>query len=290
MSERILHRATRRLARLCFPFFERILNLHVTPNDYYSPIPSVKDLPPDIFDKRSSLAGIDMNAAEQEAFLRDVLPKYLGEYTPQPNNGLSVGDAYVLYALIRESKPRRMVEIGGGDSTFVSMSAIEKNRAEGHPCQFTCIEPYPRPFLLRADWPDYSLVTAKVQDVDLSVFEDTDILFIDSSHVSKIGSDVNHEMFEILPRMKPGSLIHWHDIVIPTNYWRDWTEGGTQFWNESYLLQAFLMFNSQFRVLWAARWFKLMNPELVGDTLSFVQPDHRLTSFWVQRWPLSRQT
>lgn len=283
MAENLLHRATRRLARLSFTFFERALNLHVTPNDYYSPIPSVKDLPPDIHDRRASLAGIDMNLAGHEALLRDVLPRYLAEYAPAPNGGLSLADAYVLYALIRDRKPRRMVEIGGGDSTFISMAAIERNRAEGHPCHFTCIEPYPRDFLRRADWPDYNLVVAKVQDVDLSLFDDTDILFIDSSHVSKIGSDVNHEMFEILPRMKRGSLIHWHDIVIPTNYWRDWTESGTQFWNESYLLHAFLMFNSEFRVLWAARWFKLEQPDRLAAALPFLKPAHRLTSFWVER-------
>lgn len=283
MAGDLFNRLTRRFARISFPFFERMLNLHITPNDYYSPIPSVKDLPPDIYDRRIGLSGIDMNEGGQVALLRDVLPLYLSEFAPQQNGGLSLADAYVLYALIRHRKPRRMVEIGGGDSTFISMAAIERNRGEGHPCHFTCIEPYPRPFLTGAQWPDYRLIIEKVQDVDLAVFDDTDILFIDSSHVSKIGSDVNHEMFEILPRMKPGSLIHWHDIVIPTNYWRDWTENGTQFWNESYLLHAFLMFNSEFRILWAARWFKLEHSDLLAETLPFLQHGHRLTSFWVER-------
>ena len=163
------------------------------------------------------------------------------------------------------------------------MAAIEANRAEGHPCHFVCVEPYPRAFLSEATWPDYELIVEKVQDVDLTVFDDADIVFIDSSHVSKIGSDVNHEMFEILPRLKVGCLIHWHDIVIPTNYWKDWTEGGTQFWNESYLLHGFLMYNTSFKVLWASRWFKQTHPELLAAKFSYMIPEHRLTSFWVER-------
>lgn len=280
-----LHRFIRRLARYFFPFFERALNIHITYNDYYSPIPSVKDLPNDIFDRRFSLAGLDMNASGQDDLLANVLSLYISEFTPEQNSGLSLADAYVLYAMIRHQKPRKMIEIGGGDSTFISMKAIEMNRHEGHPCHFTCIEPYPRDFLVQAEWPDYVLVQEKVQDVDLEVFDEADILFIDSSHVSKIGSDVNHEIFEILPRLKVGSLIHWHDIVIPTNYWRDWTKSGTQFWNESYLLHAFLMFNSEFRVVWAARWFKLNYWNRMSEIIPFLVPEHRLTSFWVERRP-----
>lgn len=282
MVQHLFTGATRRFARAVFPLAECLFGLHVTPNDYSCPIPSVKDLPADIYDRRFSLRGVDMNLPAHDHLLHELFPRYL-EYTPQPNGGVSLADAYALYARIRHHKPRRMVEIGGGDSTFISLAAIARNRDEGHPCHFTCIEPYPRAFLRQATWLDYTLIVQKVQDVDLAVFDDADILFIDSSHVSKIGSDVNHELFEILPRMKPGSLIHCHDIVIPTNYWRDWTEGGTQFWNESYLLHAFLMFNSEFRVLWAARWFKLEQGDRFAAVLPFLQPAHRLTSFWVQR-------
>lgn len=266
-----------------FPLLERGLDLHVTPNDYYSPIPSVKDLPDGIYDRPFSLVGIDMNEAGQMAVLDEVFPLYLDEYTPDPNDGLSLVDAYALYALLRHRKPQRMVEIGGGHSTFVSMAALAANRSEGHPCHFLCVEPYPRGFLREADWPDYELIAEQVQDVPLSVFDGADVVFIDSSHVSKLGSDVNHEMFEIVPRVKPGGLIHWHDIVIPTNYWGDWTQSGTQFWNESYLLHAFLLFNSSFRVLWAARWFRMNHGDLLADRFGFLRPDHRLTSFWVER-------
>src|SRR5690606_25994821 len=101
--------------------------------------------------------------------------------------------------------------------------------------------------------------------------------------VSRIGSDVNHEMFEIVPRLPLGCLVHWHDIVLPTNYWRDWTEGGTQFWNESYLLHAFLMFNDRFRVRWAARYMQLLHGDRLKARLPFLGDHHRLTSFWIER-------
>lgn len=278
-------RIARRLSKGGFRFFERWLDLHVTPNDYYSPIPSVKDIPADLHDRPFSMVGVDMNLKGQLALLDEVLLPLMDEYKPEPNGGLSLADAFVLYALLRARKPALMVEIGGGDSTFISMAALERNRAEGHGCHFTCIEPYPRPFLKEARWPGFELVEAKVQDVPLHVFDGADILFIDSSHVSKVGSDVNHEIFELVPRMKPGSLIHWHDIVIPTNYWRDWTESGTQFWNESYLLHAFLMFNTEFRILWSARWLRLALPGHLEAAFPFLQPGHRLTSFWVERGP-----
>lgn len=276
-------RLVRKLSRLLFHPVERIFGLHVTVNDYYSPIPSVKDLPEDVYERPFSLVGVDMHEAAQLAFLNDTLTAYADEFVPDPNGGLSLLDAFVLYAMVRSRKPALMVEIGGGDSTLISMRALEANRAEGRPGKLLCIEPFPRAMLTNLDSPDFVLIEELVQDVDPSTFEGADILFIDSSHVSKIGSDVNHEMFEIVPRMKVGSFVHWHDIVLPTNYWRDWTHSGGQFWNESYLLHAFLLFNSAFSVRWAARWMKMRHPDRLQDFAPYLRPEHRLTSFWVER-------
>jgi hypothetical protein len=276
-------RMARKLARKSFHFLERHLDLHVTANEYYSPIPSVKDLPDDIYERPFSLAGVDMNEPGQFALLDEVFPKYEREYVPSPNGGLSLADAYALYALIRERKPKKMVEIGGGDSTLIAMRAVEANRAEGHPCIFICIEPYPREFLTEAAWPDYELVVKLVQDIPVSMFSDADIVFIDSSHVSKLGSDVNYEMLEIVPHTPVGCLIHWHDIVIPTNYWKDWTALSSQFWNESYMLHAFLLYNESFSVRWAARYMKRLHPEALHKRFPYLTEEHRLTSFWVER-------
>lgn len=276
-------RAVRKLARRSFHFLERHLDLHVTANEYYSPIPSVKDLTPEVYEREFSMMGVEMNDGGQLDLLDTAFGRYADEYVPQANGGLSLADAFALYALIRERKPRKMVEIGGGDSTLIAMRAVEKNRQEGHPCHFTCIEPYPRPFLREAHWPDYELVTELVQNVPVAMFADADIVFIDSSHVSKIGSDVNYEMLEIVPHTQVGCLIHWHDIVLPTNYWKDWTELSGQFWNESYMLHAFLLFNDAFSVRWAARYMQRRYPDKLQKRFSYLTAEHRLTSFWVER-------
>ena len=276
-------RVTRALVRRMFGFMERHFDIHVTMNNYYSPIPSVKDLPDDLYDRHFSLKGVDLNEDGQLTLLNEIFPTYIDEFTPSPNGGLSLVDAYVLYAMIRRRKPRKMVEIGGGDSTFIAMRAIEQNRAEGDPCHFTCIEPYPRPFLKDAHWPDYELRVEPVQETPLSCFADADMVFIDSSHVCKIGSDVTHEMLEIVPSLPIGCYVHWHDIVMPTNYWRDWTRNGSQFWNESYFLHAFLLFNKAFSVRWAARHMKLHHNDMLSSRFPYLRDEHRLTSFWVER-------
>ncbi|RYD84784.1 MAG: class I SAM-dependent methyltransferase [Verrucomicrobiaceae bacterium] len=276
-------RITRKIARKSFHFLERYFDLHVTANDYYSPIPSVKDLPEEIYERPFSMRGVDLAEGHQLALLDVQFSKYADEYQPEPNGGLSLVDAFVLYATIRDRKPRKMVEIGGGDSTLIAMRAVQKNRDEGYHCHFTCIEPYPRPFLSEMQWNDYQLMVEQVQNVPTSFFTDADIIFIDSSHVSKIGSDVNYEILEILPHTKIGCWIHWHDIVLPTNYWREWTAHSGQFWNESYMLHAFLLYNTSFSIRWAARYMKQRFPDRLKACFPYLKDEHRLTSFWVER-------
>lgn len=276
-------RLARRVARTLFHFLERNFDLHLTANDYYSPIPSVKDLAPAVYEQRFSMAGVNITHEDQLSLLNGVFTQYMSEYTPTSNGGLSLVDAYVLYATIRHKKPRKIVEIGGGDSTLIAMLAVEANRAEGHPCTYICVEPYPREFLRRSRWVDYELLIDLVQNVPVAVFADADIVFIDSSHVSKIGSDVNYEILEIVPHTKVGCLIHWHDIVIPTNYWKDWTSHSGQFWNESYMLHAFLAFNDTFSVRWASRYMQLNHLDALKQHFPYLKDYHRLTSFWVER-------
>ena len=117
-----------------------------------------------------------------------------------------------------------------------------------------CVEPFPLDFL-RQGFPGlHALMEKKVQDIDLEFFsqlESGDILFIDSSHTVKIGGDVNYLFLEVLPRLKPGVIVHVHDIFLPFDYRRDWVIEERRFWTEQYLLQAFLSFNSEFEALMA---------------------------------------
>src|SRR5262249_1946304 len=151
--------------------------------------------------------------------------------------------------LLRYWQPRRLIEIWSGYSTL--LSADVNRRFLGGSMQLTCIEPYPREFLRRGIPGVTRLIEKKAQDVELDVFaelEAGDVLFIDSSHVSKTGSDVNRIYFEIVPRLRPGVHVHVHDIFLPDDYPREWVLGENRSWNEQYLLRALLMYSTRFRV------------------------------------------
>ena len=185
--------------------------------------------------------------------------------------------------MIRENKPKLIVEVAAGQSTKVSLAALKNNREGGDPFKFLSIEPCPSNHVLDIHDNDFELVQKKLEDVDLNILSSADILFIDSSHVSKIGSDVNYEILELVPSLKKGSLVHWHDIVIPTNYWKEYIDNGNMFWNESYMVHAFMLYNSSFRIVWAARYMQLNHLSELSKLFPYLHEDHRLTSFWVKK-------
>ena len=269
-----------------FRFAERYLRVHVTPLHFYSPIPTTCELPPEVFDRVSDCVGLDWKLAKQIDLLERVLPTYLAEYQPPVTGSLSQVDAFVLYSLIRQRRPRIMVEVGSGESTRVALAAIRANAAEGTPGRLVAIEPYPLGFLRDLNGPDFELVEKRVQDVDPSRLTSAEILFIDSTHVAKIGSDVNWEMLEIVPRLKAGTLVHWHDVRLPAEYPRPWIEHGNRFWNEAYLLHAFMLFNRAFEVRWASHYLQMLEPGRLARILPFFAPDdpaQQNLSFWVER-------
>jgi hypothetical protein len=245
-----------------FQLWERH-GFHVTPVHFYQPIPDTQSLPETLWDRPSELVGIDMNDAMQLDLLGNHFPKFRHEYDQFPvqptgepgrfhfNNGLFDGtDALVAYCMIRHFQPRLIIEVGSGFSSLVAAEAIAKNKNSA----LICIEPFPLDFL-RQGFPGLrSLIEKKVEDIGLEFFsqlESGDILFIDSSHTVKIGGDVNYLFLEVLPRLKPGVIVHVHDIFLPFDYRRDWVKDKFRFWSEQYLLQAFLTFNSGFEVLMA---------------------------------------
>ena len=122
------------------------------------------------------------------------------------------------------------------------------------------IEPFPKSFKRNKN-KNFHLFVKKVQDMDLSFFSDTDILFIDSTHASRSNSDVNTEIFKIIPQLKIGSLIHWY-IMIPNDYPEYWIMDGNKFWNETYLVTAFMMYNENFEI-WASKFMQIYHPETI---------------------------
>jgi predicted O-methyltransferase YrrM len=212
----------------------------------------------------AEVAGIDFNDASHRHVLETLFPRFLAEFdyaeegAPDDelaayyigNSQFSWLDARALFVLMRAWRPARIIEVGSGYSTLL-MADITRRFLDGA-TKITAIEPYPRPFLAKIG---VELIEAKAQDVPLAVFDSLergDVLFIDSSHVAKTGSDVNRLLFEILPRLKPGVRIHVHDVFLPAEYPKEWVIGENRSWNEQYVLRALLMDSTRYRVLFGS--------------------------------------
>ncbi len=274
---------------------------HVTPNHFYQPIPDTRELSDALWATPSALPGIDVDEQGQIDLLAQFVAAFKAEYEALPrskaaaphlyylnNASFESVDAEILYCMIRHFKPRRVWEIGSGFSTLLAAQAIEENRRlDGSRCELVAFEPYPNP-TLKTGFPGLSrLVASRIQDVPLPEFaklEQNDFLFIDSSHVLKIGSDVQYEYLEVLPRLAEGVIVHCHDIFLPAEYPRDWVVNDHRFWNEQYLLQAFLAFNRAFQVLWAGSFMHLRHPDkLEAAFSSYVRDRTKPGSFWMRK-------
>jgi hypothetical protein len=203
-----------------------------------------------------------------------------------PNGGAyPFQDAFVLYSMIRRYNPARFVEVGCGYSTCVTLDACQGLSLN---IALTMIEPYPEWMQRSVKASDSSRYTFRqecIQDTPMNIFTDlaaNDILFIDTSHVSKTGSDVNHIFFNILPRLKPGVLVHFHDIFYPFEYPIDWLQKG-MFWNETYLLRAFLMHNSDFEIILFNNYISQFHTEIVKNNFPQFLEDEPGTSLWIRR-------
>jgi hypothetical protein len=232
---------------------------------FYSPIPDLAEIrarEDDIFTVPDELSGIDLRKRSQ----LELAAQLARFYEEQPfkhekrsgrryhfkNIYFSYGDALMLYGMLRHLEPARLIEVGSGYSSAATLDVNDRFLEGRLECTF--IEPYPQRLhkLLRGtDGQRHEVIEAPLQQVDLGVFDrlqDGDVLFIDSTHVSKIGSDVNRILFEVLPRLRSGVVIHIHDIFFPFEYPRSWVYEGRA-WNEAYLLRAFLTDNPQFEIL-----------------------------------------
>src|SRR5688572_16196225 len=249
----LLLKAVRRIGVQKMPFCKRaLLAVGVFPirNHYYEPLFDTRDLTAPL-DEVRSLPGIEWNTAEQLSLLENF--QYNDELHGIPdhpvdalsfhfnNQAFESGDAEYWYNLIRTKKPQRIFEVGSGNSTLMARKAIQRNQEErpDYQCRQVCIEPYEQPWLEKTG---VEVVRKRVQDVDKSLFsqlEKGDILFIDSSHVIRPQGDVLFEYLELLPSLKPGVLVHVHDIFSPRDYPKGWVIDEVKLWNEQYLLEAF---------------------------------------------------
>lgn len=289
------------------PLYQK-MGVNLISNHYEEPIPDLAALEKSDWDKESRLGGLDLRVKQQTALLKRIPPKYLAEFNELPwdktkpgddeeyfhrNPSFRGSDAGLYYSLIRQLKPKRIIEIGAGFSTLLAAQAVLQNQKEKRLCELTAVEPYPSKTLREGVPGIKRLMEKELQKVPLGEFEKlgkNDILFIDSSHILKMGSDVQYEFLEILPRLKKGVLVHFHDIFIPREYPRKLTTKDLKFYNEQYLLQAFLSFNKIFEVIWAGQYMYRKHWDLLkkpfGKHFEGLNDDERCwrsVSFWMRR-------
>jgi hypothetical protein len=243
----------------------RSKKLQIVPDFFYTSIFDPAELAPAVWDGAFPHCGrFDLEA--QRAFLKET-PSFAKDLSRFPyenpgdessfywgNDQFSHSDASLYYALLRRFRPRRVVEVGAGHSTKVAALALRDNGAG----RILCIDPNAPSWLSKLEG-EIEVVARPVQHAPDSIFldlEPSDVLFIDGSHISKTGSDVNHLFLQILPRLPKGVLVHVHDICLPFEYPRYWSEDVLCYWNEQYVLAALLANSGKYEVLLGVYFLK----------------------------------
>ena len=273
---------------------------------FYSPVPDIKDLEQrGVWDKRSALPGIDFRTEHQLALLSKLGQAFGAECvwpekaTDNPvqffthNGSFSFGCAAALHCMIRHFQPQRVVEIGSGNSSLVIAAALEMNvHKESSPKPiYTIVDPYPGA-KITGGLPMLShLISKRVELIDISFFQElreNDLLFIDSGHTIRTGSDVNFLILEVLPCLAPGVVVHFHDIPLPYEYQKVYFTNPTfrVFWTEAYLLQSFLAFNDRFEILLAMAFLMEEHQREFCQAFPHFDPQRNWAnsgSFWIRK-------
>lgn len=230
-------------------------------NHYHEPLFKVDQLSSKIGPKRN-LPGIKFNIENQLKFIKkfsftNEFENFLDKDFYFGNGSFESGDAEYLYNFIRVKKPRKIIEVGCGFSTLIIQNAIKRNKEENNIItKHVCIEPYENEYLSQFD---LTFKKLKIEKVNLDYFKtlsSNDFLFIDSSHIIRPNGDVLYELLEILPSLKKGVYVHIHDIFTPYDYPKEWILEKVWFWNEQYLLEAFLTNNSQWEIVGSLYYLK----------------------------------
>ncbi len=271
----------------------------VVPRNYYSPVPNLELLPEDIWDRRSALGGIDLGVERAMSIIEEELAPWIAELDvptegPAPagqfflrNENYESVDAELLYAMLRARKPARVIELGSGFTTLLIGAASRRNAEDGVATEHIAYDPYPRAKILGDSPPPPTRFEAtSATDIPLSAFlqlQAGDVLFVDTTHTVKLGSDVNYIVLDVLPVLAPGVIVHFHDIFLPWEYPRTWFEQLRYYWAEQYLLQAFLAFNDAFEVLLPAQALAREQPDRLGRVIPSFGPGVSPGAFWLVR-------
>lgn len=275
--------------------------------DFYSPQPVFSEVSATrhLWDRPSEMVGVDYDLDRMQERLERLAATYGAEYGELPSYeeiktkglgpGFTVIDGMLLYFMIRDLKPRRYIEVGSGFSTYYSWLAVSRNRDEGAECDFGVVDPFPRERMKELS--GIEVRPQIVQEVPLDYFAQLqagDVLFIDTTHVLKVGGDVAYLFLEILPRVAPGVVIHVHDIHFPYNtpfpaeqyiFRTKWPS----YWTEAMLLQAFLSYNADFEIFLSAPLLRFHREEVLASSLPGYRPvevadyDTHFGSIWLRR-------
>ena len=265
----------------------------LVPLHYYQPIFDPSALPASVWTRKHDLPGIEFDTPRQLEFLARigefgdecVWPEHAASGYYAQNGSFGYSSGALLHATLRHLAPERVVEVGAGMSTLLISAALERN-GRG---VLTTIDPYPREQV--ADLPEHREVIPEfVERLPLDTFEalrSGDMLFIDSSHVVRTGGDVNYLYLDVLPRLRAGVVVHIHDIQLPYEYDRSYSERAEPprtFWNEQYLLQALLTHSPTWEVLLAGHHLQRDFPDRFQAAFPHWRPEaHRpTTSFYLR--------
>lgn len=271
------------------------------PGHFASPLPDHNAIERDYSRSVSGdVNGIDFDVGEQLELLATIAPQAKSIAFPeQPADGfryhfendfLTYGDALVLAGMMRHLRPRRIVEIGSG---FSSALMLDTRDRAGLATRLTFVEPHParlNTLLRQEDRASFTVIEKPVQELPLDFFrelEANDILFIDSSHVAKIGSDVNRLFFDVLPILRPGVRVQVHDIFWPFEYPKAWYDRGWA-WNETYVVRALLLGGRRYRVELFASQLEALRVDAIRRVLpealrrAAATPETGMSSLWLR--------
>ena len=245
-----------------YPLRDHYYEPFFRPENLHRPLEADRELPGIDLNIDCQLRMLQEFSFEDELSMFPMMPTD-GRLTYYYDNGyFESGDSEFFYSMIRHFKPQTLVEIGSGFSSLMAIGAITANQGQntGYQCRHVCIEPFERPWLQQLG---VELIRVPVERCDKSLFlglHANDIVFIDSPHVIKPQGDVLCEYLEILPLLKPGVFVHIHDIFTPRDYPSEWLVEQGLFWNEQYMVEAFLSFNANFEIVGALNYLKHHHP------------------------------
>ena len=277
--------------------------------DFYSPLPVLSEVTAtrELWDRPSELVGVRYDLEAMKSLLAGLIEAHGGDFEALPPHavikalgygpGFPVIDALTTYLMVRDLRPARYVEIGSGLSTYYAWLAAAANGKDGRPCRMTCVDPFPTGRLAELEAPAVAAVVSKVEATDLALFEELDagdVLFIDSTHVLKLGGDVAFLFLEVLPRLRSGVVVHVHDIHFPYNtpYPAEQYIFGAKwplYRTEAMILQAFLSFNPEFEVVLSAPMIRHFDEPFLERTIPGYRPveiedyDTHFGSIWLRR-------